>query len=74
MGLVAETRDGRVVGYSLLSLKQPLAAFPPPFPSSSPLFLHLDALAVEHGQRNNGAGTALLNASERIGKAKIFRR
>lgn len=71
IGLVAEAQDGRAAGYSLLSLQQPLAVLPPPFPSTSPLFLHLDALAVEQSQRKRGVGTALLDASERIGEEQL---
>lgn len=70
-GLVAETKEGCLVGYSLISLQQPLALLPPPFPSSSPLYLYLDGLAIDKDKRKIGVGTALLNSSERIGE-KLF--
>lgn len=58
-------------GYVVLSLSQPLAVLPPPFPSASPLYLHVDGLAVTPEFRRRGIGTALLNSAERLGGSCI---
>lgn len=57
-----------IIGYIAVSLKQPLAILPPPFPSASPLYLHIDGLAVLPGHRRKGVGKALLHNAERLGQ------
>lgn len=58
----------RVVGYALLSVAQPLALLPPPFPSAAPPQLHIDGLAVAAAARRRGVGRALLAAAERLAR------
>lgn len=60
---------GPLAGYALLSVRQPEAALPPPFPSGRPHRLHLDALAVSPEHRRRGLARALLARCERIGSA-----
>ncbi|PNH11056.1 hypothetical protein TSOC_002153 [Tetrabaena socialis] len=55
-------------GYLLLSLSQPLALLPPPFPSRAPQQVHVDALAVAAGGRRRGVASALLAAAERVAR------
>jgi ribosomal protein S18 acetylase RimI-like enzyme len=58
----------QVVGYVIISLRQPLALLPPPFPTYSPLCLHVDALAVSPNMRRRGVARALHSSAERLGK------
>ncbi|KAJ9521625.1 hypothetical protein QJQ45_008968 [Haematococcus lacustris] len=58
----------RLAGYLVVSLGQPLALLPPPFPSSTPLLLHVTGLAVCRQQRGKGVARALLRAAEKLGK------
>lgn len=46
---------------------QPLALLPPPFPSSSPLLLYIDALAVGEAHRRLGNASRLLEAVDKLG-------
>ncbi|KIY96468.1 hypothetical protein MNEG_11495 [Monoraphidium neglectum] len=57
-----------VIGYASLSVTQPAALLPPPFPSSAPHGLYLDALAVDPSRRRAGAGRALLRACCDVGR------
>lgn len=61
--------DWMQAGYIMLSLRQPLAAMPPPFPSTTPLYLFIDGLAVLPSNRRQGIGRALLQAAERQARA-----
>ncbi|KAL6753454.1 hypothetical protein V8C86DRAFT_2726892 [Haematococcus lacustris] len=45
---------------------RPLALLPPPFPSSTPLLLHVTGLAVCRQQRGKGVARALLRAAEKL--------
>jgi GNAT superfamily N-acetyltransferase len=54
------------VGYLLLCLRQPMAAVPPPLPSSAPHVHYVDALAVAPGWQRQGVGRALLTAAETL--------
>lgn len=65
-------KSWRQAGYVVLSLSQPLAVLPPPFPSASPLYLHIDGLAVAPEFRRQGVGTALLSAAERLGEVEVW--
>ncbi|GAX77548.1 hypothetical protein CEUSTIGMA_g4992.t1 [Chlamydomonas eustigma] len=56
----------QVVGYVMISLQQPLALLPPPFPTYSPLCMHVDALAVSPKLRRRGVARALLSSAERL--------
>lgn len=73
-GLWQELHDGdvateaEVAGFLILSLSQPLALLPPPFPSSSPRALKVDSLAVSSHHQGRGIGRALLCAAERLGR------
>ncbi|KAG1665772.1 hypothetical protein FOA52_002867 [Chlamydomonas sp. UWO 241] len=57
------------VGYCVVSLSQPLAVLPPPFPSATPLCLHIDGLAVLSSTARHGLGTQLLLSVERLARA-----
>ena len=46
---------------------QPLALLPPPFPSTSPLLMSIDALAVGKEHRRCGIATRLLQSVEVLG-------
>ncbi|KAI8466347.1 MAG: acyl-CoA N-acyltransferase [Monoraphidium minutum] len=59
---------GGVAGYVSLSVSQPRALLPPPFPSAAPACLYLDALAVAPRWRRRGAGAALLRAACAAGR------
>ena len=64
----ATSGRGGIVGYALLSVTQPLALLPPPFPSTAPPQLHVDGLAVAAAQRRRGVGRALLASAERLAR------
>ena len=67
--LVAEDQGtGEIVALSMLSLAQPEAILPPPFPTSKPLRAYLSNLAVDPRHRRKGIARRLVTASERVAK------
>lgn len=52
---------------SSVCTSQPLALLPPPFPSTSPLLMSIDALAVGEEHRRCGIATRLLQSVEVLG-------
>jgi ribosomal protein S18 acetylase RimI-like enzyme len=71
--LVAEDRQsGELLGSATVSLAQPEAALPPPFPTSKPRRVYVSNIAVLPSHRRRGVATALLRQSER--QARLWRR
>ncbi|EFN55373.1 hypothetical protein CHLNCDRAFT_134424 [Chlorella variabilis] len=71
--LVAEDRaSGELLGSATVSLAQPEAALPPPFPTSKPRRVYVSNIAVLPRHRRRGVASALLAQSER--QARLWRR
>ncbi|KAL4439267.1 hypothetical protein ABPG77_004169 [Micractinium sp. CCAP 211/92] len=70
--LVAEDcSSGEVLGCAAVSLAQPEAALPPPFPTSKPRRVYVSNIAVLPQHRRQGVGTLLLQTCER--QARLWR-
>jgi ribosomal protein S18 acetylase RimI-like enzyme len=70
--LVAEDRcSGELLGSATVSLAQPEAALPPPFPTSAPRRVYVSNIAVLQQYRRQGVASALLQQSER--QARLWR-
>lgn len=67
--LVAEdTASGQLLGCVSMSMMQPEALLPPPFPSHAQLRAYIGNMAVLPTARRRGVARALLNACEQLGK------
>ena len=66
-----ETAGGReiITGSVALSLAQPHAVLPPPFPSLAPWRCYVSNMAVDSNHRRLGIGSALLSRCERTARA-----
>ena len=70
--LVAEDwANGQVLGSAAVSLAQPEAALPPPFPTSKPRRVYVSNIAVLPQHRRQGVATALVRRCER--QARLWR-
>ncbi|KAL4428386.1 hypothetical protein ABPG75_002475 [Micractinium tetrahymenae] len=70
--LVAEDCvSGEVLGCAAVSLAQPEAALPPPFPTSKPRRVYVSNIAVLPQHRRQGVGSLLLQQCER--QARLWR-
>ncbi len=65
-GVVVRRRT--IVGCATLSLMQPEALLPPPFPSAKPFRLYVANMAVLPGYRRLGLARRLLQRCERVGE------
>lgn len=63
---------GAVVAGATLSLMQPEALLPPPFPSNKPFRMYVSNMSVLPGHRRCGLARRLLQQCERIGE-RAFR-
>ncbi|PNG93960.1 hypothetical protein TSOC_015289, partial [Tetrabaena socialis] len=59
---------GRVVACATLSLLQPEALLPPPFPSGKPFRLYVSNMSVLPGHRRRGLARRLLERCERVAR------
>eukprot|EP00887_Chlorella_sp_A99_P004928 scaffold4.g4928.t1 len=66
--LAQDAASGEVVGTAALTLAQPEARLPPPFPSASPRRAYCSNMAVVPAARRRGVGSALLGACERAAR------
>lgn len=65
---VTEASGSGAIAYALLSVTQPEALLPKPFPSTRPFRLYLDAISVSSHHQRRGLARRLVAACERIGE------
>ncbi|GFR47395.1 hypothetical protein Agub_g9112 [Astrephomene gubernaculifera] len=68
LGCNGDGTAGRVVGCATLSLMQPEALLPPPFPSNKPFRLYVSNMSVLPSQRRRGLARRLLQQCERVAR------